>query len=850
MVVVLAAVWPVNGRADETRRVAVGPQYAAGSLHRFWFGAGYRDLWTTPVELPVLDLRTTAGGLTPVRVVGQAQSLGLALRGADGRSYTFRSLDKHPERMLPKVWRDRWPAKVAQDQTSGTHPAAGLILAPLAEAVGVAHTTPRLVVMPDDPALGQFRQAFANQIGTIDEFPLAASGDHAGFMGATEIVPTTELWKRWLAGPDGRIDSRAFLRARVLDLWVNNFDRHRGQWRWMRIPGRALWQPLPEDPDMVLVHHDGQLMASLRTRIPRFLTFEGDYPSRLEGPLMNNFEVDRWLLADLDEAAWTEVARDVQARLTDEVIERALREMPREWYALRGAEALSDLKERRATLVDYVLRVYRYYARDVDVQLTDRGERVAVVRRDDGSVEVTATLADGGETPHYQRRFHPRDTSEVRIYLRGGDDRLTRTGAAGGPILVRVIAGGGSSVVDDSQSGGTDVWRDAGTVDVRRGTSTSVRHRAWRNPTPVEEAPWIEPRSFGHWSTPEIIAGFSPDMGLVAGYGFTRKSWGFRTDPASSVQSLRAVVASGDTSGKVEYIGTFRRPASGLAFQLQTYGSGIDRINFFGYGNDSDLEASRGRYRTKEDLFIANSTLRFEAGTRFETFVGPEVRYSRSAEGPGTILGEQAPIGSGRFGLVALRGGLHFDSRGRPDAHPSADMAEGFTDATGDQRITGVTLNASAFVVPAAWDVESRYGGVDGMVAAYVGSSRAHLAMRVGGRKLSGEYPWFDAADIGGKNNRGYRQRRFAGDSSLFGSVALRSWVAEVATPVVPSRIGLIAFGDIGRVWLKGETSNTWHPSYGGGLLFQPLGSPVTAHAIVGHSKESTLFYFGVGYPF
>ena len=65
-------------RAQDTRTVAAGPQYEAGGFHEVLFGKGYRDLWTTPIEVPVLDLRGTGGGLTPVRIVGQAQGLGLA----------------------------------------------------------------------------------------------------------------------------------------------------------------------------------------------------------------------------------------------------------------------------------------------------------------------------------------------------------------------------------------------------------------------------------------------------------------------------------------------------------------------------------------------------------------------------------------------------------------------------------------------------------------------------------------------------------------------------------------------------------------------------------------------------
>jgi hypothetical protein len=286
------------------------------------------------------------------------------MRGADGKAYTFRSLHKHPERMLPEMWRDRWPAKLAQDQTSGTHPGAALVQAALAQAAGVAFTNPRLVIMPDDPALGEFRRQFANEIGTFDEFPLAGPDKTPGYMGATEIVSSEEMWNRWLQGPENRVDSRALLRARVVDLWTDNYDRHRGQWRWMSIPGTRLWQPVPEDPDFVLVRHDGVVGAVIRGRVPDFLAFSGKFPRKLEGALNNAYQVDRWLLADLDASAWKAVAMDVVNRMSDDVIEQAIRRMPPEWFAINGARSIADLKTRREGLVDYVLRAYRVEADD------------------------------------------------------------------------------------------------------------------------------------------------------------------------------------------------------------------------------------------------------------------------------------------------------------------------------------------------------------------------------------------------------------------------------------------------------------------------------------------------------
>jgi hypothetical protein len=836
--------------AQETKTVTVGPEYAAGGAQRFWLGDGYRDLWTTPVALPVVDLKKDFGGLTPVRQVGQAQSVGLAMKGGDGRAYTFRSLHKEPDRMLPEALRGTIVAAIARDLTSGTHPAAGVILPGLAEAAGVPHTTPRLVVMPDDPALGDFRKTFANLVGTIEEFPLPAGGGNPGFMGATEIIPSTGMWQAWMKGPENRFDSLAYLRARVLDLWVDNYDRHRGQWRWMRLPEKDAWQPLPEDPDFVLVHRDGMVARSIRSRVPQYLVFSEKYPGRLDGALLNSAEMDRWILSGVAASDWEAIAKDLQSRFTDEVIDRALRRMPPEWYAKHGATTAAALRTRRAGLADYILRVYRYYAKTVDIHATDRDETVTITRGGGDAIEVTIALAGGAAAPYFRRTFIPAETGEIRVFLHGGSDRVERAGPAGGPITVRVIAGGGTDVVNDSASGGTDVWRDAGTLDVSRGSGTHVRDEAWVNPVPVKDAPWIEPRSYGQWSVPAPVFGYAPDVLVYLGYGFTRTAWGFRTEPAKSVQTLRGAVTTGDLAGKVEYVGRFNRPASGLGYGLSAFASGVESYNYFGVGNNSPETNDRARYKTRENVYFFTPTLRYAAGQRLGAFVGPEMRYSQTPTDSGTIVAEQSPIGVGDFGLVAVRGGLTFDSRQTAVVAAKADYTRTSVASEEAFSVSGVRFDASGFVVPKAWDVKSDYGGFDGQFAAYLGNRRAHLAMRAGGRKLWGDYAWFDAAYVGGANNRGYRNRRFAGDASLAGSLSLRAWLGDVGMKVIALRFGVVAFGDTGRVWVEGEDSKTWHSSLGGGLLVQPMGAPFTFHVTAARGTEGTRMYFGAGYPF
>ena len=161
----------------------------------------------------MLDLAAFAGGLTPVRQVGSMQSIGLALQGRDGRSYTFRTTDKDPTRILPPEWAGTVPAKLFQDSTTANHPGVGFVVPPLAQAAGVLHATPRYVFMPDTPALGEFRTTFGGKPGTLEEYPQAAAGGRPGFAGAEEIVSTSEVWTRSLQGAGTRVDTRAVVRA-------------------------------------------------------------------------------------------------------------------------------------------------------------------------------------------------------------------------------------------------------------------------------------------------------------------------------------------------------------------------------------------------------------------------------------------------------------------------------------------------------------------------------------------------------------------------------------------------------------------------------------------------------------
>src|SRR4029450_7593887 len=59
-------------RADTTMRAS--DQYDAGGLHRTMLGANYRDLWSAPITVHFLDLRTFARGILPTKTGGGGQT--------------------------------------------------------------------------------------------------------------------------------------------------------------------------------------------------------------------------------------------------------------------------------------------------------------------------------------------------------------------------------------------------------------------------------------------------------------------------------------------------------------------------------------------------------------------------------------------------------------------------------------------------------------------------------------------------------------------------------------------------------------------------------------------------------
>jgi len=816
LVTAFVAMSAVTGLAEPQKRVVVANE-SYRSNHEKLLGSGYRDLWTTPIEVEVLDLTSFAGGLKPVMQVGGLQTTSLAMAGKDGKSYTFRPLNKRPDVLIPKEFRGTPVEWLVADQMSAQNPAGALFVHVLSNAIGVLEVESELVIMPDDPLLGEFREDFKGILGTIAEYPTTVSDKTPGFHGATEIVSTVELWEVFRKDPDQWPDAEMYLKARLVDLLVGDWDRHHGQWRWAKIPGKEDWQPIPEDRDQALSNYNGMVMGIGRlTGLPQFVKFEATYPS-MYGLTFHAWPVDRLVLVPLEWPTWEKVAKEVQANLTDQVIEDALSRMPKEYLELAGDFLAATLKARRDSLMEAARSFYRHLAGEVDIVCTDLDETVRLKRGSDGNLEITVGEIIGlnRSEDFYNRNFNSKETNEVRIYLLEGTIQIEVESFPADAPRVFVIGRGTPVLVGETKH---IQYVD---MDSKRkiATHTDVKE-LYGVPNPNAEAIWAQTLDWGKVVVPVGLVDYRSDAGWIFGGGLESQHFAFDKAPYGVKHLLLGGYAIGVNQPVVNYSAEFRRRQQQSFLSISTDLSGLDNLRYYGFGNETNGSEHEDRYKIKNMRLTVFPAWTWANGPVFEVpsftkpperttvfAVGPTLKYGSVTAKPGTVLEEEQPYGVGRFGQFGVAAAFHHDGR------KTRKILEG-----------GLKVDARASYYFPIWDVKTKFGNVSGLFGGYVPiGDRLLLATSIEGARVIGDYPFFEAAYLGGRGSiRGYKPNRYAGDGSVLGTAELRVRVYDLTLPI-PGTIGLFGGSEVGRVFLDDEASRKWHPTAGGGVFFEML---------------------------
>ncbi len=842
VLLVLCLAAPVHAQSvtHEVVHVVPGAKYAAGRFHRMMMGDGYRTLWTAPVEVPVLDLKTYAGGLTPLRSHVGSQTTSLRFQGADGRQYQFRSVDKHPVMVLPEELRETIAGRVIQDGVSSTHPAGGIVAAALLEAAGVLHVTPRLFVMPDDPALGEYRATFAGMLGTLEERADENEDASIAFAGALKVTGSDRLFERINKSPAHRVDTHAFLKARLVDLFIGDRDRHRDNWRWAQFSEEkpVRWEPISRDHDHAFEKIQGFFPAMAALYFPGIIAYGPEYGDIVR-LTWNGQEVDRRFFAGLEKAVWDSIAVDLQARFSDEALERAVRTLPPGFYERNGPELLAGMKGRRNRLLAEADLFYHFLARQVDIHATDADEEAVVTFLDDYSLSITIRERKKEATPYFRRRFYRDETDEIRLKMFGGDDRVTVRGTGEPGITLRLVGGKGDDVLaDSSRVGGLHFYDDPAGPAHTAGRPAKVDRR------PYEE--WVgsdldryPPREWGALWRPVAWLDYDTDYGAFIGGGIARRTFGFRKSPYASELIFRAGFTSDPRAIRLAFDGDFRRENARSYLAVHALVSGIEVLHYFGPGNDTSLRGERSSFfNVNQQHYRLEPELVVPLTPRLEASFGPTFFFSDTGKNLDRFISTRdVPVyGDEDFGQAGVQAALRLDTRDRPRA------------AT-----RGVTAEAAARFFPALFDVTDAFGRVGAVASTYLSPpmvGEPTLAFRVGAEKVWGRFPFHESAFIGGPTSlRGWRRQRFAGDAALYGNVDLRLFLSKFYL-ILPGDVGVFGLADAGRVYLDGASPGGWHTGVGGGVWFSFLNRANTFAVGAATNEERTAFFVRGGFDF
>jgi hypothetical protein len=227
-------------------------------------------------------------------------------------------------------------------------------------------------------------------------------------------------------------------------------------------------------------------------------------------------------------------------------------------------------------------------------------------------------------------------------------------------------------------------------------------------------------------------------------------------------------------------------------------------------------------YEVKQTVHQFRPAVGLSLNPESEISLGPIVRLTTTDSLAGRFISAQRPYGFADFGQAGLQLKLHYDTRYVADTvKPRA------------------VVDISGTGYPAMWDVKKAYEAVSAVAAAYITlpvKIRPVLALRAGGKKLFGNFPYFDAAFVGGSASlRTEERQRYAGDASLYGTTELRVPVAKFPL-IVPLDVGLLGFMDVARVYVNssqlyfnvpqlavanvgGDSSpGGWHKGFGAGF--------------------------------
>ncbi|MEJ1222515.1 hypothetical protein [Sediminicola sp. 1XM1-17] len=796
-------------------------------FYKFIWGDRYRSYFGKEVTAPVVNLDTLYGGLKITQEGGGHQSYSLRLEDSEGKEYAMRSLRKNALKFLKfKVkgvayeaedFKGTMTEEMISDFFTTAHPYIQLVISPMARKADVNHASPELYYVPKQEGFGDLNASYGDELYFIEERP---SDRHKDFVGYNQTNPeksgsipdfesTTDVLEKLKRDESYEVEQRSFVRARIFDMLIGDWDRHQDQWRWAEYElesGDKRFLPIPRDRDGAFTKFDGVAFPVIKWFVPnsRFWQSYGPELENVPWFMAQGNSLDRAFVTKYGTSVWTEEAEFIQKQLTKEVIDNAFERLPKEVQDSTSNSIKQSLIGRLENLKDMATEYGEYLNEVVVLHGTEKDDRITVTRLPEGKTRVVIRrlLSDEPNEMMFDRTFDKAETKELWIYALGDKDEFIVEGEGDKEIFIRLVGGYGedSYKIENKKALKVYDWKS--------------EESKFEDKVPAKQLTNIYDTNTFHWrqfteNTNILLpnAGFRTDDGLFLGATNVYTNNGFNGNPFRQKHSVGANYYFKFQGVELSYQGIFANIFPKWNFEVDGYFTN-DRFsnNYFGMGNETfnpddqlDNDYNRARMRqVKLNAGIAYRTLKIKG--LYESYKVDENanRYFTPDNVNPNVFDSQDYVG----GEVSMSYN-HDDADDFPTKAVYMGLTAGYK--------TNITLEDNAFA----------YAGIKfGFSQKVIPSGNLVLGTMAEYKTNFGDdYFFYHAPSIGGNNGlRGFRNERFTGKSYFYQSSDLRLRLKRIVTAVAPITIGMYGGFDYGRVWLDNDTSNKWHTSQGGGF--------------------------------
>ena len=822
-------------------------------MYKLFWGEHYRKYYGMPIDAKVATLDTLKGGLQPSRAGGGHQSNSLRLVGSNDQQFVMRGVKKSATRFLNAVafknetfgseLEGTFAEKFVLDFYTTSHPFTPFSVGNLAEAVKVGHSNPLLYYIPKQNALKSYNDTYGDELYMVEERFSDSPTDLEQLGGAKTTMNTLDMMRNLRKSDKYSVDEETYIRSRLFDMLIGDWDRHYDQWRWAEFKdnGKFVYKAIPKDRDQAFSKYDG-IMFFFVMQLPALRHMQSFKDDIQDVKWFNRepYPLDLALIKNADADTWKKQAEFIQQNLTDDVIDHAFDNLPKEVRDATIKDIQEKIKIRRSKLAQYAQTYYEVLQKIVPIVGTEKADRFVISKAKKSVTVQQYRDKKSGEDLVFSRTYTPAETKEIWIYGLSDDDTFEVSGNKNPGIKIRLIGGQNHDTYDIKDGKGVIVY-DFKSKENTYNIAKSVRKKITDN-YDLNTYNYTTPK-YNFWNeTPNLW--YNPDDGIKLGMVAEYVVNGYQQSPNTQKHTFSANYYFATSAIEAGYKGVFNKLVGKWDLNIDTrFATSNFTKNFYGFGNETintKEEFGDNFYRVRMQQFNFTPALSTKSYAGLAHKIEATYEINKVEQNLDRYITQAPNVNPDIFN------NQHFAGLGYTFSYDHSDNASFPTMGFG-------------FGVSANWKVNlketnrnfMRYSARINMTHKLDNLGKFVFATRVQSELINNDnFEFYQGTTVGGDNDlRSFRRERFLGKSSLFQTNDLRWNLGRVKNNIVPVNWGLFVGYDYGRVWMDGDHSNKWHQSVGGGLWFSIL-EAISARVTVFDGTDGVRVSAGLGMRF